>query len=355
MGYEIEFLPVGEGNGDAICIRYGNIYEGYYIHLIDGGYTDTGNTIIDHITNHYGQATYIDNIVLSHADADHATGLLQVLEHFEVGALWMNRPWLYAAEVIDAFHGNYTVTGLEMAIKEKYPIIAQLEALAVEKGTPIHEAFGGKQAGPFTILAPTRESYLSLIPQFDRTPTSYARPIKGTLGKLFEAAKALVRYQETWNIEALQENPDPTSASNESSVVQLGIIDGKKLLFTADAGPSALNEAADVAKYLGQLSPPAFVQVPHHGSRRNVTPSTLNGLLGSPLPEHSGHSRGIAFCSVGSGQKAYPRNRVSNAFLRRGYPVYKTTGDYIRISNEMPERNNLSPIDPVPFNNSYEE
>ena len=52
-------------------------------------------------------------MVLSHADDDHARGLIGVLKHFQVRRLWMNRPWLYCADVIDFFHGNFTVAGLE--------------------------------------------------------------------------------------------------------------------------------------------------------------------------------------------------------------------------------------------------
>jgi hypothetical protein len=35
---------------------------------------------------------------------------------------------------------------------------------------------------------------------------------------------------------------------------------------------------------------------------------------------------GTAICSVGNGKDDYPRGQVSNAFTRRGYPVYVTRG-----------------------------
>lgn len=37
MNYEIDFLPIGEGSGDAIVIRYGDDTEGHYLHVVDGG------------------------------------------------------------------------------------------------------------------------------------------------------------------------------------------------------------------------------------------------------------------------------------------------------------------------------
>ncbi|MDB5868051.1 MAG: hypothetical protein JWP96_383, partial [Polaromonas sp.] len=53
MNYEIDFLPVGEGSGDAIVIRYGDDTNGYYLHVVDGGRTETGKTIITHLDKFY--------------------------------------------------------------------------------------------------------------------------------------------------------------------------------------------------------------------------------------------------------------------------------------------------------------
>ena len=82
--YEIDFLPVGNSNGDAICIRHGKDNEGYHLHVVDGGYTDTADIIIKHIETHYGANYFINNMVLSHADNDHAMGLIGVMKHFDV-------------------------------------------------------------------------------------------------------------------------------------------------------------------------------------------------------------------------------------------------------------------------------
>jgi hypothetical protein len=61
MGYEIDFLPVGDSNGDAICIRYGTPQTGYTIHVVDGGFTDTAETVIDHIETYYGKGVTINH------------------------------------------------------------------------------------------------------------------------------------------------------------------------------------------------------------------------------------------------------------------------------------------------------
>jgi hypothetical protein len=49
MGIEIEFLPTGDDSGDAIVIREGTDFFGHKIHVVDGGYAATSDTIIEHI------------------------------------------------------------------------------------------------------------------------------------------------------------------------------------------------------------------------------------------------------------------------------------------------------------------
>jgi beta-lactamase superfamily II metal-dependent hydrolase len=323
--YEVDFLPVGMGNGDAICVRYGNEQTGYYLHVIDGGFKNTAEAIIAHIETHYGKHYYIHHMVVSHADNDHAAGLIDVLKRFDVKVLWMNRPWLFVDHIIQNFHGNFARDGLIKQIRERHSYLVELENLAAEKGTIIRDVFQGDQIGPFTVLAPSRERYITLLPDLDKTPASYAVAAdaqRGFFSGLLEKAKQW--FDENWDIETLSHDPEPTSASNEACVVQLGEIEGKRILLTADAGPAALNEAADYAQTRGLLKPPNFVQVPHHGSRRNVTPAVLDRLLGPKMG--NGQSYGIAYCSVGDSQTDYPRGQVKNAFLRRGYPVHVTRG-----------------------------
>lgn len=322
MNFEVDFLPVGEGSGDAIVIRYGDDDPGYYLHVVDGGRTDTAETIINHINKFY-PSYHISHMVLSHADDDHATGLVGVMEKMEVKHLWMNRPWLYASQIFEHFHGNFTLQGLIDNIKERHPYLVELERLANEKGTVIHEVFQGAKIGEFTVLAPTRERYINSIPDFGKTPTRYAteaaqdqRP--GLIRSMVETAKKWL--EEKWDVETLAENA-VTSASNESCVVQYGLLNGKGVLLTADVGPVGLAEAADYGAQLGFVRP-EFVQVPHHGSRHNVTPIVLNAWLGPKQPR--GTKIGTAFCSVGSNKDDYPRGQVKNAFMRRGFPVYCT-------------------------------
>lgn len=330
MNFEVDFLPVGEGSGDALVIRYGDETEGYLLHVVDGGRTETADTITGHINNFYPRYR-VNHMVLSHADDDHATGLVGVMENFEVEHLWMNRPWLYAAHILEHFHGNFTLQGLIDDIKERHPYLVELERLAIAKGTIIHEVFQGAQIGEFTVLAPAKDRYINSIPDFGKTPDRYSTEAAsvgfGLLRSFIEGAKKWV--EEKWDVETLAENTE-TSASNESCVVQYAVLNGEGVLLTADVGPTGLTEAANYAAQLG-LQRPTFVQVPHHGSRHNVTPTVLNAWLGPKVAQ--GTKVGVAFCSVGSNKQDYPRGQVTNALMRRGFKVYCTRTTWISHSH----------------------
>src|SRR5688572_2355527 len=101
--FEIDFLDVeSDKSGDAITIRHATSGQ-TFIHVVDGGFQATGPGVVKHINKYYGNPSYIDRVVVSHPDGDHAGGLRTVLESFDVGELWMLRPWMYASEIIDRF------------------------------------------------------------------------------------------------------------------------------------------------------------------------------------------------------------------------------------------------------------
>jgi len=197
VGYEIDFLPVGSGekSGDAITLRY--VRDGVsWVHVIDGGNEETGYRLVEHIVTHYGTRT-IDNLVLTHGDDDHSSGLRVVLEHLQVGVVWMNRPWMHASDLVPLFRDTrWTAQGLERRLREDFPILNEVERVALKRGVPVFEVFQGSQIGAFTVLAPTRQRYLSSVPLFSRTPDPISalagwNTLGKSLGGAFEHDRAL--------------------------------------------------------------------------------------------------------------------------------------------------------------------
>ena len=318
MGIAVEFLPVGDSDGDAIIVRYGD-QSSFYLHVVDGGYAEAGEQVIAHVEQYYGRDVIIHNMVVSHADNDHVCGLIPVFKRFRVAALWMNRPWLYGREVLHQFHDNWSLEGWIHEVRSRHEYLVELEEIAASRGIVPREVFQGAQIGPFIVLAPSRERYISLIPDLEKTPPPYRS--EAARRPLVEAVRGVLdRLQETMNVETLDPDPPATSASNETSVVQLGIYDNRRILLTADVGPRGLMEAARYAYGRGLLAPPDLIQIPHQGSRRNVTPAALNAWLGEP--NGGNPRRGTAMVMVGAKKTEHPRKKVKNAFIRRGYPVF---------------------------------
>lgn len=348
MGYEFDFHQVGSGerSGDAISARF--VADGYQsVIVIDGGTREAGLNLVDHI-NRYYETNYIDHVVLTHADDDHSSGLREVLKQCEVGALWIKRPWCYAEEIRWSFKNAWTSPGLAKRLRNEFPIVAELEEMAIDQGIPIHEPFAGSRIGPFIVLSPTKDLYLDLLPHMTRTPEpAQGLEFKGVGGSsqqsIFDRAKkAVFNVFETAGIETLQDG-DQTSASNESSVVLYGEFDGKKFLTTGDAGEVALELSANVADQLRlPLRDFSLVMIPHHGSRRNVGPTILNRLIG-PIQDYQ-EKKFTAVASASTADEDHPRRVVLNAFKRRGAYWVTTEGRTVNHRHELPLRTGWTAI-----------
>jgi beta-lactamase superfamily II metal-dependent hydrolase len=367
MGIEIEFLPVGEEScpGDAIVVRYGQP-DSYDIMLIDGGTAETGGEIVTHIRKHFGAASYINHMVLTHPDQDHASGLRSVLREMTVQHLWLHIPWHFAAEARPYFRDvRWTDDGLAQAIKNEYDIIAEIVELATAQGTVIHYPFEGEQIGPFKVMSPSRHAYVRLLPQFAKTPDPDQDALEAEnwwLGKApMGLAKALIEAAiqkvskwvgENWGIETLRDD-GVTSASNESSVILAANDGGKRYFLTGDAGQNALRWAADYADTIGfPLQSFTFFQVPHHGSRRNVGPTILNRLIGPIRPQ--GTQSFTAYVSAPKDDENHPRKVVKNAFTRRGGQVFITCGDSKIFYGGFPRRVGYYPATVEPLHDVVE-
>lgn len=368
MNCEIEFLAVGTGSkpGDAIILRYGDV-NAFQLMLVDGGTAETGDKIVAHLKRYFGPYVELEHVLLTHSDADHASGLRPVLKEIQVKNLWLHVPWLLSAEAIHLFNDKrWTADGLSAAIKKQYDIVSEIFDLANAQRSKMFYPFQGYDIGPFRILSPNKPTYLYLLPQFDKTPDPDQEAIEAAsmwlgkaslMQKLVELAKAKIESwtTETWHKELLRDG-GVTSASNESSVVLYGTFDNnRRVLLTGDAGVNALSWAAQYAISVGlPLQQFTFVQIPHHGSRRNVGPTVLNRLLGSIQPEGS-NSRFDAFVSAPADDETHPRKIVLNAFKRRGGLVIPTQGTNKIHYGGFPKRDDYTEAEACPFYTKVEE
>jgi beta-lactamase superfamily II metal-dependent hydrolase len=141
------------------------------------------------------------------------------------------------------------------------------------------------------------------------------------------AVKVVSLIKAAWGVEVF--SPEETSAENEMSIVQYANIRGVRILLTADAGRTALSEAADYAPYVGLALPGIDrFQVPHHGSRRNVSSEVLDRWLGLRLASRppNGQEKLTAVISSAKMDNDHPRKAVVRALIHRGARVLSTEG-----------------------------
>lgn len=356
MGFEIDFLPVGDGEkgGDAITFRYGNLKgerSEQVVVIIDGGTKESGENLVEHLKKYY-KTDQVDLVISTHSDVDHSSGLTAVLGSLKVDGLWMHRPWEHAQDIKDAFRdGRITSKGLKESLKKSLENAYELEAIAKRKQIPIVEPFSdsAKADQPLVILGPSVEFYESLLPNFRETPEpkdALALPIR-----LVTAVKEVINWiVETWGKETLTDPEEgEASVENNTSVILLLQIERKKFLFTGDAGVEALIGAIKKAENLGiSLRDTNFIQIPHHGSKHNVGPSILNRIVGDKLQEEE--ILKTAFVSTPKkGDPKHPSRKVVNAFKRRGVKHFATMGSAkCYRSHDAPDRG-WSNAEPLPF------
>jgi beta-lactamase superfamily II metal-dependent hydrolase len=358
MGFEIEFFPVGEASkaGDAIAVRYGQPGN-YEVILIDGGTDASGEAVVEHVKTVYGAHTVVSHVISTHPDGDHSCGLRHILRELPVENLWIHGLWHHVPQTMGLFADTrWNEQGLVRRIKEEYPVIVEIFELANAQGARIYEPFQSYQIGPFTVLSPSPTHYRYLMPQFKRTPECNKEIIRSSGMWIQDVAKQslfsrlveqVTEKLATWideqlTFELLREG-GITSAENESCTVLYGVFDHISIVLTADVGVRALGWSCDYANSVGIYPQLAnVVQIPHHGSRRNVSPSALDRLVGQKLAPGSPFHK-TAIVSAPRDDQKHPKNMVLNAFMRRGAKIAATQGSKYRWYSDMPARYDEGP------------
>jgi beta-lactamase superfamily II metal-dependent hydrolase len=304
--FEIDFLSVGDGerSGDAIAARFARADTGGMAHVvIDAGLQGDGAALVEHVKQYYGVGT-VDLAILTHPDGDHIGGMGEVVRGLQVAELWLHR--------IGARGGA------------SLPAAAAVEDLirvAQGQGTTVAEPWAGDQrfGGALTILGPDKTYYEALVAEQVAEGPPVAKASRAAT--LLEAARGVfARLTDALGVEIPFAEQDVTPRNN-SSIITLLRLDDSILLLTGDAGVPALDRAWTFGESEGWVRPPTFVQVPHHGSRRNCSSAWLDRLLG----ECGQEEWRTAFVSVVAESPDHPSGKVVNAYKRRGCKVVATT------------------------------
>jgi beta-lactamase superfamily II metal-dependent hydrolase len=374
MGYEIDFLPVGTDKpGDAIALRFGNLFgprSSQAVVVLDGGYADTGDQVIEHVKTYYG-TTKIDLLISTHPDQDHVGGLETILTKCEIGALWMHRPWNHTQQIAQLFEdGRVTDNSIRASLRESLDNAHAIEKIALRKNIPVTEPFVGVSYYPFrsdspqnaalaqmglNVIGPSRSFYETLLPEFRCLPET-AEPASLMRSLVQKIGDAATTVAERWGFETLDDSGETTPENNSSLILLGNMGPNERFILTSDAGIPALSEAVLLLQRNNfNFESLKFTQVPHHGSRRNVGPTLLDQLLGPKLTFDPPTKRYAIVSATTLDHPKHPSKKVLNAFRRRGWEVHATAGITKRHQQGAPTRPTWGISIPAPFFNEVEE
>lgn len=269
---DVDFLNAG--CADAIHIRFtGNDEKAHNI-LIDGG-SEKGNIYetslrvrINDIVNVRKES--IDLWIITHIDDDHIGGILRLLKDADL------------LEAVDlsrtTFWFNHSVWDYDSGLrKDNLKTVAQAITLReyirqnsnlinhVTTASGTIDLWGAKAI----ILSPDEKHQQALLELWKSEETKIRQREVSDLkeGKKHDYDKKIEEFDIS------KESKDP-SIENGSSIAFVLENNGERILFTADSHPWVI--AASIVKIWGaEKLKLKYTQVPHHGSRRNISAELL--------------------------------------------------------------------------------
>ncbi len=296
----IDMLDVGKG--DAYVVELHDDEGRKFVLAIDGGTMEQSEKIITHVRDYHNGA--IDLAICTHPDTDHIGGLINLLEHSKVEHLFLNDPRDVLPEETLLERARKNLTTEEVGVfKSAFERIDDLKEQAAVQGTQHHPATFASSTRRFFwgqwnvyILGPSENLFRDIWLNEDVVKNWFSS----------DTVDALVSLQPGKSV--LDDPSIDTKPVNNSSIIVFIEGYGRKYLFTGDAGKRAIRDAMSVA----DITNLNWLDVPHHGSRRNLDTEIIAHLK----PE-------VAYISS-PGTTKHPRRTVIRALQKAGARVYST-------------------------------
>ena len=188
-------------------------------------------------------------------------------------------------------------------------------------------------------MSPRRRTYLDLVVESEKTPVLATKRDGAVWGV------GVPRRMGRGEPEGRRRGDQPRRTRPASCCSRTYA--RRRYSLTGDAGVRALTEAYGSAARMGKLTSPLdWFQVPHHGSRRNLSSSVLDAWLGSKLSGPSETSSSYAIISANRKDHEHPKKAVVRALIHRGRSVYQTNGTLHVRSSGAPDRG-WPPVTPL--------
>lgn len=293
--FRLTMLPATEG--DCLILSYGpDETPGSLSHIVvDGGRKATWPHLKESLAAIAGRGEDVELLLLSHIDADHIDGLLE-LALAKTLPLTPKVVWYNSYDQLKRLvppgglqpHGVRIADAYTKALADrKWPLNTEFGGTAIHvEARPTPFDFAGLR---LTLISPTRPKLWKLWTEWDEW--RQAHPALQALGKR--------TMPSALEVEALSApSAKDGTAPNGSSIALIAEYAGRRVLLGADAHPDVL--LASLTRLAGpdQTVPLDLVKLPHHGSRANVTRevverlacsrfaiSTSGAVFGHPDPE----------------------------------------------------------------------
>ena len=277
--FRIEMLPAG--HGDCLWIEFGDPKAPRRV-LIDGGAVGTYKRALrERLRGLPENERRFELLVVTHIDADHITGILELLEdsetRFQARDIWFNgyrhlpdeRP-----ETLGPVQGERLT---DLLVKRPWNREFKEAAVVVQADgdLPRLQLEGGLV---LTLLSPTPGKLADLKPEWEKEvrkaglDPNQPRPGEVESPEGFDLLGS--PDVEALAAEAFSED---SAKANGSSIALLAEFEGRRLLLTGDAHPGIMTAAIKRLAGGGRLAVDAC-KLPHHGSKANVNRQFLQAL-----------------------------------------------------------------------------
>lgn len=326
--YEIDMLDVDDA--DAFLIRFYDESDTPYIILVDGGrYTD-GEKVHKFIRQQYNTYT-IDLAICTHCDDDHYGGLLWLVENMkdnprssvDIKELWVNDPGLHSwANDYERRRSDAVVQKQARSVytlQNGKNLLTTIEELKnsnnANKGMLVKEIFSDQGdysafEGIIEVIGPSLSYYEEKVLNFRHSMKS--NKTTSSANDSDDDDTISIDDAGSVNSKTLDEATPDDNQHNLSSIIFLfKPSNGKKYLFTGDAGEESFEKLAYESDW-NRLKNIDWLKLPHHGSKRNITCSMIN------------HFRPKIVYGTSKCYGTWVSKAVINAFKQVGAYVYLT-------------------------------
>lgn len=265
-------------HGDCLLLHYGTL-DKPKIMLIDGGPNGTFDTSLKprilELSKTRSKPLMLDQVMVSHLDDDHISGILQLVDEIESGTQLCKAPSFWFNTFDDTMKlapPELSEARDELGLSEAAAITASVEHASVSQGRSLRDAvtrivstqnngesilFSDGQGRPLaisgldvTLVCPDKQHLADLADKWIKSPKK-------------KAETAAYVDKSVFNLSSLVVVVRPNGEADEPSILLTGDARGDHIL-SGLGGAGLLDE--DGAAHFSVL------KVPHHGSDRNLTP-----------------------------------------------------------------------------------